>query len=350
LSLSKERDMKNQTLIIPLHRQLMLAQPDLTGGALRQLAGLAPNEELLLHRDQEQRVVTEGEHLRLFEGDRLSTRHLHLPVTVTINRVAYTFEDPNQTGASLKIRAGIVADDALFLTKPGADDEVVTNETKIHLQPGMCFFSQPAADYGIQPAQQPDDHRQISISINRHPYHLDSTTQTGNGLKRLAGILLEDVLFLVIPGRPDVVIANNDEIVLKSGSHLFSQPAADYGTLGNVTDVGLPPVALMSPQPGGWVFVAMPDQRLPEMYQPNAVEILVKLPPQFPDAAPDMFWVRPAVHLANGTVPNGASMEHILGEPWMRFSWHLKPGAWQPGISSFADFHRCIRARFERGN
>jgi hypothetical protein len=90
------------------------------------------------------------------------------------------------------------------------------------------------------------------------------------------------------------------------------------------------------------------DFGLPDAYTPNRVRLLVKLPPTFPDAAPDMFWVHPAVRCQNGTMPRATSSEYLLAEEWQRFSWHLVSGAWQPGVSTLRDFLRCVAARFQR--
>jgi hypothetical protein len=52
----------------------------------------------------------------------------------------------------------------------------------------------------------------------------------------------------------------------------------------------------------------------------------------------------------NGIVPKATSPERLLGKEWQRFSWHLAPGAWKPGVSEFRDFMRCIYSRFLRMN
>ena len=94
----------------------------------------------------------------------------------------------------------------------------------------------------------------------------------------------------------------------------------------------------------------MHEYPLPAGYTPQSTRLLVKLPPAFPDAQPDMFWVSPSLRTSAGALPAGASDEQVLNTIWQRFSWHLKEGAWQPGVSTLRDFMRCIRARFERGN
>jgi hypothetical protein len=189
----------------------------------------------------------------------------------------------------------------------------------------------------------------IHIFINKKKYEIDNHVQTGASLKHLAGIPLSDVLFLQREGE-DEVIPNDMKITLKNGEHLHSQPPADYGWGAAplaVTDVPTER-AVLHPEAGGWQFLVISDFELPQGFEPKRVELLVKLPPGFPDAAPDMFWVHPAVRTAAGNVPRATSTERLLGKNWQRFSWHLTAGAWKPGVSEFRDFLRCIHSRFLR--
>jgi hypothetical protein len=160
---------------------------------------------------------------------------------------------------------------------------------------------------------------------------------------------LNDVLFLQRPGK-DEVIPNDARITLKNGDHLHSQPPADYGLGGGfVAEAGLPAErAVLHPEAGGWQFLVISDFELPQGFEPNRVDLLIKLPPGFPDAAPDMFWVFPAVRTPVGNAPRATSNEHLLGKSWQRFSWHLAPGAWKPSISELRDFLRYIHSRFLR--
>ena len=189
----------------------------------------------------------------------------------------------------------------------------------------------------------------IHIFINQKKYELEHPVQMGAALKHLAGIRLSDVLFLQRPG-DDEVIANDAKVMLKNGDHLHSQPPADYGLgLAQLAEAGLPPGrATLHAEPGGWEFLVIADYELPANFQPNRVELLVKLPPGFPDAAPDMFWVYPPVRTASGGQPRSTTMERLLGKDWQRFSWHLSGGAWKPGVSTLRDFLRCICGRFLR--
>ena len=183
---------------------------------------------------------------------------------------------------------------------------------------------------------------QINIFIDRKKFELTEATQTGRALKDLAGIPANDVLFLDQPG-DDLVIANETAITVHNGAHLHSQPAADYGDEQRYSTVE------EYPQPDGWRFVVYRGFRIPAEYRPDRVDVLIKLPPTFPEAAPDMFWVSPAVTIAaTGASPRGTGSVNLLNQSWQQFSWHLKQGAWRPGVSDIRDFLRCIQGRFER--
>ena len=189
----------------------------------------------------------------------------------------------------------------------------------------------------------------IHVFINKKKFELENPVQSGESLKQLAGIPLGDVLFLQQPGE-DKVIANEANITLKNGNQLHSQPAADYGlSTAFLADAGFDPDrAVLYPQPDEWTFLVIPNHALPDGFSPNQVQLLVKLPPGFPDAAPDMFWVHPEVKTPNGTVPRSTSAERLLGKDWQRFSWHLAAGAWKPGLSTLRDYLRYVQARFLR--
>lgn len=190
---------------------------------------------------------------------------------------------------------------------------------------------------------------QIHVFINKTKYELESPITTGAALKALAGIAVSDVLFLQRPG-DDEVVANDGQVTLKNGDHLHSQPPTDYGTTA-ASDVDAElgaGRAMLHPGSDGWKFLVLANFQLPAGFEPTVTRLLIKLPPTFPDAAPDMFWVSPSVRTAGGALPRATSTERLLGEDWQRFSWHLAPDAWTPGVSGLRDFLRCVAARFQR--
>lgn len=272
-------------------------------------------------------------------------------VRVFVNKEKFSFDNSEQTGLSIKEAAAIPVDHTLIVGhgQYGEDGECktpqdsdqrdyaeITDDQVVILQNGQRFWSrEPQAG--------------VDVSINRADYHFDNAIQTGQELKERAGINPQDVLFRSQPSE-DEVIPNEAEITLHCGDCFYSSPPANYGS-NEITpsDVGCEQFECV-PQSNGWTFLVIPDFSLPDGYSHDRAQVLVKLPPGFPDAAPDMFWVSPHVKTQSGGVPQGTSTEPLLDDQWQRFSWHLGPGAWRPGVSTLRDFMRCIRSRFERRN
>jgi hypothetical protein len=261
-------------------------------------------------------------------------------LVIHINRTKYEVTRESLTGRELKELARIPLGDVLFRQQPG-EDEVVPNETVIKLKNGDHFHSSPPANYGEGGKGQ----YKVTVFINRAKYEFEHLQRTGAELKQRASISLTDTLFRDRHGE-DEVITNETTVTLKNGDHFHSQPPADYGD--GPALAGLEPKRVLR-QPNGWTFLVFDFEF--GSYRPSKGELLIKLPPLFPTANPDMFWVRPTLVTAAGGAPQAATvMEVIGGEQWQRFSWHMKPGGWRPGVSDLRDFIRCVRARFARGN
>lgn len=77
------------------------------------------------------------------------------------------------------------------------------------------------------------------------------------------------------------------------------------------------------------------------------VDLLLRLPLGFPDAAPDMFWVYPCLKTAAGTlIPGTELLEAYVGRTWQRWSRHIAQ-QWRPGIDNLETYlayvRRCLR-------
>ncbi len=82
----------------------------------------------------------------------------------------------------------------------------------------------------------------------------------------------------------------------------------------------------------------------------TATDLLLRLPAGFPDAAPDMFWCDPPVARTDEiAIPAADQYEEHLGRRWQRFSRHLSPGEWRPGIDSIDSFIALIRKTLYEG-
>jgi hypothetical protein len=269
--------------------------------------------------------------------------HLH----IFVNHIKHGVDSHDLTGTEIKVVAGVPDNHILCLdvaekyehehSDHRVELQVIEDCDRVHIKSGMHFFTHAHAS-------QP-----VTVTIDRREYIFEHAKQTGKSLKERAGIPLTDVLFLQEP-KEDRVITDDECIILKCGDCFHSAPPANYGH----TNAGSPPDEFgggqVVAQPNGWRFVVFDNYVLPNGFSAKSVRLLVKLAPNFPDAAPDMFWVHPELHTSSNAVPQGTSLENLLGEQWQRYSWHLQPGAWIVGVSTLRDFLRCVRARFEKRN
>lgn len=94
---------------------------------------------------------------------------------------------------------------------------------------------------------------------------------------------------------------------------------------------------------GAFIELVISGFQLPANLQPTVVDLLLRLPPGFPDAAPDMFWLDPAATGPGGAgIPGTESSELYLGRTWQRWSRHIG-GQWRPGIDNLATYMAYIR-------
>lgn len=70
---------------------------------------------------------------------------------------------------------------------------------------------------------------------------------------------------------------------------------------------------------------------LPTGLAPDTTDLLIRLPPGFPDVAPDMFWCAERIMNApSGTQPPQTQVQQLIcRRQWWRWSRHLN-GNWKP--------------------
>ena len=100
---------------------------------------------------------------------------------------------------------------------------------------------------------------------------------------------------------------------------------------------------------GNMIALVIKAFELPPGYEPRVVDLLLRLPLQFPEAAPDMFWTDPVVSYVGGGVPPASeSRETYAGRSWQRWSRHFGQSQWRPGIDDLRSYVRLIRSALER--
>jgi hypothetical protein len=88
---------------------------------------------------------------------------------------------------------------------------------------------------------------------------------------------------------------------------------------------------------------------LPAGYEPRQTDLLLRLPLQFPEVAPDMFWTDPPVHYEGGVLPPATEVvEQHVGRSWQRWSRHFGASHWRAGVDDLRSYIRLIRATLDR--
>jgi hypothetical protein len=97
------------------------------------------------------------------------------------------------------------------------------------------------------------------------------------------------------------------------------------------------------------ICIVFREWDLPFGYDRGTADLLLRLQQGYPDIPPDMWWLYPAVRLADGGVVQATeSMEQHLGRPWQRWSRHFAPGQWRSGIDGLESFLALIRGELIR--
>jgi hypothetical protein len=102
---------------------------------------------------------------------------------------------------------------------------------------------------------------------------------------------------------------------------------------------------------GAMLCVRLHDFPLPPGLSHSEVDILFRLPAGYPIAQPDMWWCLPAITRADGSTIQATEHNEIYaGLTWQRWSRHLNPGAWAPGIDGLEAFMTLLRVELQKAS
>lgn len=94
---------------------------------------------------------------------------------------------------------------------------------------------------------------------------------------------------------------------------------------------------------GGFVCVILEQFALAAGLSPAASDLLVRIPPGYPDANPDMFWFAdPVTRADRRAIPAlGSTLKH-RGQVWYRWSRHVGR-QWRPGVDDLRSYIAYVR-------
>lgn len=199
--------------------------------------------------------------------------------------------------------------------------------------------------------------RAFKFTIDDRQLEWGKPSISGRVLKILAGVPTDtyDVYLEVRGGGQDVLIRDTDLIDLsKPGTERFitvirdtteglmALPEADQRYLNGH---GITAEIVCDASHKG---VVLKQMQVPVgKFNHPAADVLVILPPGYPDVAPDMFFVSPWLTLVSaGRYPTCADQPHtFLGRSWQRWSRHNS--SWRPGIDGLHTIIKRIEHALE---
>jgi hypothetical protein len=193
----------------------------------------------------------------------------------------------------------------------------------------------------------------VHFLINRERKESLDHTLTGHQLKVLAGVPDADELFLETDCG-DELVPTDATVLVRDGDRFHTMPSPQYGdglapaVVKQIDEVLATCAGEVRGAAAQGAEVVLRGVAVPAGYSARTVDILIKIPSAYPDARPDMFWVKPPLALASGAQPQATSIETLGSESWQRYSWHLQPQAWHAGTSRLRDFVRAVLARLHR--
>lgn len=268
---------------------------------------------------------------------------------VLIDEQSHSFHDPVVTGAQiLEAARRRPADEHLVFQQlmDGQLEELRPDETADLRVPGREKFITFKSD------------RSFRFTLDGQRFEWGLPFITGLQLKRLAGVDPGSYgVWLAQRVGDDRLIANKEKVDLTDEGVERFFTGIDTTTEG--AGPVLPPedraylaengIAYEECEENGARGIILKGRSLPSgRFDQGSADILVLLPPAYPDCAPDMFYLAPWIRLAGtGQFPRAADQPHqFSGHNWQRWSRHNN--AWRPGIDGIWTMLRRIERALER--
>ncbi|RWB19927.1 MAG: hypothetical protein EOQ40_17500 [Mesorhizobium sp.] len=273
----------------------------------------------------------------------------HRAFDIKIDGSPFVFHDPIVTGDQILQKAKLFPTDEHLLFQELADgqlEEIRPDESVDLQREGREQFITFKSD------------RSFRFVLDGRKFEWGLPFITGLQLKRLAGVDPQSYgVWLAQQVGDDRLIGNTEKVDLQGDGTERFFTGVDTTTEGAGAAV-LPPedreyltsqaIAFEEHVEGTTKAVVLKAWSLPERrFDVGTADILILLPPAYPDCAPDMFYLTPWVRLvANQRYPNAADQPHMFaGKRWQRWSRHNS--AWRAGIDGIWTMLRRIERALE---
>ncbi len=276
----------------------------------------------------------------------LEVRHGY---AVIINDIAHRFGDPMVTGQQILETMRLFPTDEYLIfqhLEDGQLEEIRLDETVDLRREGLERFITFKSD------------RSFRFTLDGRRFEWGLPFITGAELKKLAGVNPATYgVWLAQRVGDDRLIGNAERVDLEvEGVERFFT-GIDTTTEGSA-ELLLPTedreylvssgIVFEERAEGGVKAIVLKGWSLPQgRFDNGAADILILLPPAYPDCAPDMFYLLPWIRLAaSNQYPKAADVPHAFGgQTWQRWSRHNSE--WRPGVDGIWTMVRRVERALE---
>jgi hypothetical protein len=197
----------------------------------------------------------------------------------------------------------------------------------------------------------------ITILVNQRPFHVNETTISADEIRGLIQAPSDyEVWKIVKDPDPEGQLPVDDiqitgTVEIKSGERFRVVPPGTFGMVSVIPQQLADEIEILN-QKGykvtttegdGLFYLIFDDYVLPKGYNKSSTKLLLKVPPSYPNGNLDMFWTDNDLRLESGDGQANTNEEAILGQNWLRFSWH--PQKWNPGTDNLETFLEFVNRR-----
>ncbi len=263
---------------------------------------------------------------------------------ITIDGESYSLEDPIVTGRQLLNLAGKrpIEEHLIFIFSPDGLLEDISLEERVDLRRSgaerfLTFLSDRSYRFELDSKRQDWGASIITEATLKRLANVPADYRVWMERRNEEDLLLDPGQTVDLTG-PEVERFYTGSDATTAGSVAYALPGADQRYL---TDHGIKAEVSTS---GNQVGVVLPRYELPgTAVSPRTVDLLIILPPGYPDSGPDMFYLHPWVQMPTGQWPNKA--DHAFqfgGRSWQRWSRHSN--VWRGGVDGIWTMLRRVDA------
>lgn len=315
---------------------------------------LEEKDFLIIHSDVK---IVAADSKKPGSGDDKS--NAHCPVSCTFNGQSEEIDQIKMLGKELREKDTELDSSKLYAVIDGSSiDAYVEDDFRIVIQGGEKFITIPddAENGGVIDVEKcaklkhfsPKGYK-YSIRIDGERKEVVETEMTGEAILALVGKTpQEHYLNRKFPGakreRIEATIVVNlvDGCTerftttpknIDQGDKSFDLPEEDREYLDTLEK------EWRTEQDAGDRLVVILDYDLPDGYDHQVVELMIKIPPNYPMTKLDMFYLNPPIHRKDGREIPKLSLEMVGERQWQQWSRHYKDEEWHPdiGLAGYLD-------------